>query len=261
MKVQCEIERRSSPKQGDSSTSSNSDSSTTARVAGSFVSHQNLARMLRTACSASLMPEFKLSADFSERQRERSRFSPSLSFGRHFSPPLPTARPAAVMMLIEPRDGQWVIPLTVRPNHLPDHPGQVCLPGGRVEAGESICAAAEREFCEELGVVNFPGRTLGQLQSIYVYNSDFTMTPCVAIADRPQLYRPNPDEVAQLVYLPVADLLNRNRRVIKAHQRGSVTWTALGIEACGVHVWGATAIVLAELAAILSTSSYVSKTA
>ncbi len=169
----------------------------------------------------------------------------------NFCPPLPTARPAAVMIMIEPRNGQWVIPLTVRPNHLPDHPGQVCLPGGRVEAGESTIQAAQREYCEELGVPAFPGKTLGQLQSIYVYNSDYYMTPCVAISDRPQTYLPNPDEVASLVYLPIADLLSRDQHVMKTHQRGQVTWTALGIEVGGVHVWGATAIVLGELAAVL----------
>ncbi len=224
---------------------------TTALIADEQFSAQQLMRRLRAACRASLSPEFARSNARQQRQAARARFSPSLSFGRHFCPPLPTARPAAVMMMIEPRDGQWVLPLTVRPNHLPDHPGQVCLPGGRVEAGESILEAAEREYCEELGVDIFPGQTLGHLQSIYVYNSDYLMTPCVAISHEAHKYNPSPDEVASLVYLPLADLLDSNCYVNKRHQRGSVYWHALGIEACGVHVWGATAIVLGELAAVL----------
>ena len=246
MNVKCETPRRPS-KPSDSSFDS-----VNARVADRLVSMRQLTRVLSAACKASLLPEFAQSIACGQRHAERSRFSPSLSFGRHFCPPLPTAKPAAVMMMIEPREGQWVIPLTVRPNHLPDHPGQVCLPGGRVEAGESLLEAAQREYCEELGVAEFPGRTLGQLQSIYVYNSDYRMTPCVAIGDRAQVYHPSADEVAALVYLPVSDLLDRDRHVLKDHRRGQVRWRALGIETSGIHVWGATAIVLGELAAVLS---------
>lgn len=248
MNVKCETQWRPAFQHADTTDSADS---VTALVADQTVSLRTLVRKLRTACNASSMPEFSLSRGYWQRHTERVRFSPSLSFGRHFCPPLPTARPAAVMMMIEPRDGQWVIPLTVRPNHLPDHPGQVCLPGGRTEAGESSIQAAQREYCEELGTLAFPGRTLGQLQSIYVYNSDYIMTPCVAVSDQAQEYHPNPDEVAALVYLPLADLLCPKHHVLKTHQRGQVSWTALGIDACGVHVWGATAIVLAELAAVL----------
>lgn len=255
MKAQCETLRRPPPKPTNSVTDTAFGASVTAQIADSHVSLIELNQLLEAACQASILPEFAQSSSYLQRHAERSRFSPSLSFGRHFCPPLPTARPAAVMIMIEPRDGQWVIPLTVRPNHLPDHPGQVCLPGGRVEAGESTLEAAEREYCEELGVAAFPGRTLGRLQSIYVYNSDYLMTPCVAVSDRAQTYLPNTDEVASLVFLPVADLLCRDLHVVKSHQRGLVTWTALGIEVEGVHVWGATAIVLGELAAVLGQNN------
>lgn len=252
MNAQCETLPRHAPNPANSVIDAANGPSVSAQIANSHVSLIELNQLLQAACEASILPEFAQSSGYLERHAERSRFSPSLSFGRHFCPPLPTARPAAVMIMIEPRDGQWVIPLTVRPNHLPDHPGQVCLPGGRVEAGESTIEAAEREYCEELGVAAFPGRTLGQLQSIYVYNSDYYMTPCVAVSDRAHPYLPNPDEVASLVYLPVADLLCRDLHVMKSHQRELITWTALGIEVAGVHVWGATAIVLGELAAVLS---------
>lgn len=211
-----------------------------------------LTKALQTACIATLSSDFARSAAFASRHAGRSRFSPSLSFGRHFCPPLPTARAAAVMILLEPRDGTWVVPLTVRPNHLPDHPGQVCLPGGRLEVGETPIEAAEREFCEELGCDNFPGRTLGQLQSIYVYNSDYYLTPCVAISRHANQYRPSPAEVESIVYLPLSHLLDTNHHVARSHCRGPVAWQALGIETGGVHVWGATAIVLGELAAVLA---------
>jgi 8-oxo-dGTP pyrophosphatase MutT (NUDIX family) len=190
-------------------------------------------------------------ATMAQRNENRRRFSPSLAYGRHFGPPLPTARPAAVMILIEQRQSGWAIPLTVRPHHLPDHPGQVCLPGGRLEPGEDVIQAAEREFCEELGLAEFPAETLGELQSIYVYNSNFYLTPCVAVIDRELDYQASPAEVESIVYLPLEHLWDLNRHVVLAHSRGTLSWSALGIESDGTHVWGATAIVLGELAAIL----------
>ncbi len=82
----------------------------------------------------------------------RSRFAPPLSYGRHFGPPAHDARPAAVMVFLYPRDGQWHLPLTVRPDTMLSHAGQISFPGGMVEAGEATRAAALRELEEELGV-------------------------------------------------------------------------------------------------------------
>ena len=191
-------------------------------------------------------------ASAAARHASRRRFSPSHSYGRHFCPPLPTARRAAVMVLFEYRSSGWSIPLTVRPHHLPNHPGQVCLPGGRLERGETVTAAAEREFCEELGVKKFPTRTLGQLQSIYVYNSDFYLTPCIAAIDHELHYQPDANEVESIVHLPIEHLLDYERHVVRSHSRGGVTWTALGIQFEDVHIWGATAIVLGEVAQIVA---------
>jgi len=185
------------------------------------------------------------------RHSGRCRFSPGLAYGRHFGPPLPSARQAAVMILLEPRQEGWTIPLTVRPQHLPDHAGQVCLPGGRLEVGETHAMAAAREFCEELGLDHFPANILGPLQGLYVFNSDFHLIPYLAVTRTALAYRPAPSEVAQVVHLPVAHLLNPAQAIQRKHVRGSVCWSALGIDVAGQHIWGATAMVLGELAELL----------
>ena len=84
--------------------------------------------------------------------RDGRRFAPELSYGRHFGPAPSTARPAAVIALLVRRAGRWHIPLTVRQAALGRHGGQISLPGGAVEPGESTAQAAERELAEELGV-------------------------------------------------------------------------------------------------------------
>ena len=75
-----------------------------------------------------------------------------LALGRHFGPPLPDARPAAVVALLHRRAGEWQLPLLLRPESLALHAGQIGLPGGTLEPGESSADAALRELEEELGV-------------------------------------------------------------------------------------------------------------
>src|SRR6478609_6500408 len=98
----------------------------------------------------------------------RARMSPQLSYGRHAGPALVTSRPAAVLLLLFRRRGRWMLPLTERPLSLPHHGGQISLPGGAVDVGESSCGAAMRELGEELGVVD-QVEVLGCLSDSYVF--------------------------------------------------------------------------------------------
>jgi hypothetical protein len=63
-------------------------------------------------------------------------------------PPGRKLRPAAVLI---PVLGAEVI-LTKRASHLKHHPGQIALPGGKVDAGDADAAAALREAREEIGL-------------------------------------------------------------------------------------------------------------
>ncbi len=186
------------------------------------------------------------------RQRARATYSPGLAYGRHFGPPAPSARPAAVLVMLERRSGQWVIPVTVRPDHLPDHPGQISLPGGRLEAGESFQQAAEREFHEELGCRVKPEQLLGELSPLYVYHSDYFVRPFVAISPTPNKYQPCPREVSRILYLPLASLCSSSPVATREFTRGLAAWSAPVIHSGDAIIWGATAIILAELIPLLS---------
>lgn len=187
-------------------------------------------------------------------RRAQRELEPALCYGRHFGPPTRRARQAAVTILLYPHAGQWHLPLTVRPGTLPSHAGQISLPGGALERGESAAQAAARELKEELGVAPRDVTQLGQLSPIYVFVSEYLVMPFLAVAEARPRFRPSVDEVSELLELPLGQLLD------PAH-RGRHTRRQRGIELsvphfrCGRHhVWGATAMILSELAELVRLS-------
>jgi 8-oxo-dGTP pyrophosphatase MutT (NUDIX family) len=181
-----------------------------------------------------------------------ARMSPELSYGRHAGPAPHTARHAAVVLLLFRRNGKWHLPLTERPDTLTRHAGQISLPGGVVDAGESSTEAALRELDEELGF-NAPVEVLGQLTDCYVFASDFLVTPWVAAAAREfePVWRPHDREVKDVVELPI-DLLLDDKAIGKLTvERGPRVFKAPCHHVGTKRVWGATSIILNELAGIL----------
>lgn len=185
-----------------------------------------------------------------EAQRE---LEPALCYGRHFGPPTRRARQAAVVALLYPRAGEWHLPLTVRPGTLPSHAGQISLPGGALNAGESPSQAALRELQEELGVSAPQVTLLGELSPLYVFVSEYSVTPCVAAVNARPDFQPSADEVHELLEVPLALFLE------PAH-RGRHTRRVRGIELSVPHflwgrhrIWGATAMMLSELAGLVRT--------
>lgn len=184
-------------------------------------------------------------------RRAVSSFAPELSYGRHQGPAPSSARPAAVLLLLYPHQGEWHVPLMVRPETMVDHAGQVSLPGGVIEPGESSAACALREWEEELGAPREGIELLGALTPLLVFISNFHVTCWVAtMATRPVMC-PNPAEVAEVIELPLAVLLDRAAHATHTIKRRSLEFRAPHL-AYGQHkIWGATHILLGELACLL----------
>jgi 8-oxo-dGTP pyrophosphatase MutT (NUDIX family) len=169
--------------------------------------------------------------------------------------PTATARPAAVLVLLYPGDGgEARIVLTERPGYDGHHGGEVSFPGGKAEPGDADAeATALREAGEEIGLdpVAAAVRTLGRLDEVFIPVSDFRITPVLAVAGRVPVLRADPAEVARILtppidaFLPDADI-EMVERVIR-------DWPIRygGFRVDGLHVWGATARILAQLGAIL----------
>jgi len=160
------------------------------------------------------------------------------------------ARRASSLMLLYPGSDGPAMALTLRRDDLPQHPGQVSLPGGAIDAGEDVETAALRETHEEIGVPAESIRVIGPLSSLWVIVSNFLVQPFVGIVDERPDFALAEHEVAALVEAPVPDIYDAQR--VEWHQivvDGIVIrYPALVLD--GHAVWGATAMMLAEFACL-----------
>jgi 8-oxo-dGTP pyrophosphatase MutT (NUDIX family) len=153
-------------------------------------------------------------------------------------------------VLLYPRDNEWHLPLVVRTNHSTHHAGQVALPGGAHDLDESLAVTALRELHEEIGVPPTSVELLGRLSSFYVPVSGFQVHPWLGWTPTTPSFHPNPAEVQELLETPVRPILNLSTLACESReirgQKSEVPYFNVGEH----KVWGATCIVLGELAAL-----------
>ena len=160
-------------------------------------------------------------------------------------------RHAACLLLLFPRDDRAHLVLTLRAETLGRHGGQVSLPGGAIEPGESFEQAALREAQEEIGLAPSGVQILGALTPLDVPVSGFRLHPIVAAAaDRPALHASDA-EVARILEVPVEQLIDPARLVWRTSKRDDRDVAVPTFVVDGADIWGATAMVLAEFLALL----------
>ncbi len=154
---------------------------------------------------------------------------------------------AGVLVLIYPREDGFYLVLTRRTSQVAHHQAQISFPGGQMDEQESAVQTALREAAEELNIVPAEVRVLGQLTPLYVPPSNYCIYPVVAVAERRPDFRPSHHEVAEVIEIPLDHLLD-----LKNIKRE--TWPIRGLDVTVPFylfrehkVWGATAMVMAEL--------------
>ncbi len=161
------------------------------------------------------------------------------------------ARRAAVLALLYPLGGTTAVVLTQRHADLRAHSGQISFPGGSIEEGETPVEAALREGWEEVGVPADAPEVLGTLTDLYIPPSDFTVTPVIASINKRLAFRAQEEEVDAIIEVPLPALLDPGSRTsaLRTFGRREIEIPYFAFD--GYEIWGATAMMLAELLAVV----------
>lgn len=170
-------------------------------------------------------------------------------------------RHAAGLLLVFPVENRPHLVLTVRAGTLGRHGGQVSLPGGVVEPGETFEQAAIREAHEEISLAPDLVRLLGALTPLDIPVSGFRLHPIVGVAAERPATHPADGEVARILEVPLAELADPSRLVESERERDGRLLQIPAFRVANEEIWGATAMVLAEFLTLLGWRGASSKPA
>ena len=155
------------------------------------------------------------------------------------------AKPAAVLLLLFPNNKKICFYLTKRTEKLKYHKGQISLPGGSNEKGESLLETALRETEEEIGVNKNEISILGQITPLFIPVTGFLMTPFIGFTSKEPIIKLDSIEVEELFSVNILDLINNDKLITHRQLNGrDVTIPYFNLN--NKQVWGATSMVLSE---------------
>lgn len=160
------------------------------------------------------------------------------------------ARHAAGLLLLFPVADRPHIVATLRADTLGRHGGQVSLPGGVVEPGESVEQAALRESHEEVGLGADAVRSLARLTPVDIPVSGFRLYPVIGVVDERPVLTPADGEVARILEIPV-EMLFPGTIAWRSIKRDGRTLDFPAFLVDSAEIWGATAMILAEFLVLL----------
>ena len=142
--------------------------------------------------------------------------------GVHPCPPVNSA----ILALIVPFENELALPLIKRVNRGKYHGGQIAFPGGKMEKEDAdALQTALRECHEEIGVPEEKVSILGVLSDIYIPLSNFNITPIVGKTTH--------------------SFVRHDHKII-----------APGYKIGENFIWGATAMIIAELEQLMKTNTF-----
>lgn len=169
-------------------------------------------------------------------------------------------RKSAVLILLYPLEDKAMTVLIERPLYEGIHSGQVAFPGGKFDEGDGeLVNTALREAFEEIGVASNEISILGQLTEVYITPSNFMVTPFIGYMKTVPVFIPNLREVNKVITIDLELLNDISIRGIKTitHSSGFKFKTPY-YDVEGLTVWGATAMIISELNAVVEESLIIS---
>ena len=155
-------------------------------------------------------------------------------------------RPAAVLVPVIDRPEPTVL-LTQRAQHLPNHPGQISFPGGKIEQTDADpLAAALREAHEEIGLDRRAVTPIGYLD-LYMTTLGYRIVPLIARVTPGFALTLNTAEVDATFEVPLSFVMDQAN--VQRHSRdwNGMTRHYYAITFGERYIWGVTAGILRNL--------------
>lgn len=166
--------------------------------------------------------------------------------------PIRPPRLGGVMVLLYPDEQGIHIPLMKRPEYDGAHSGQVSFPGGKLENVDTdLIDTALRETHEEIGVPKEQIEVIGNLSELFIIASNFKVLPTVGVIREKPNFIPDPIEVADVLPMAINALNDYSIRSVKEMRFPPYTIFSPYFDVRGEVVWGATAMMLSELAELV----------
>ncbi len=165
-------------------------------------------------------------------------------------------RLGSVLILFYPEAGKIRTVLMKRPDYEGIHSGQISFPGGKYEEQDGdLAATALRETREETGADCSSVEILGKLTELYIPPSNFHVHPFVGCTPCTPVFSPDPAEVAELIPVDLEELMQKGieRTMLRFNKTLNRELETPYLEIQGRVVWGATAMMIAELREIISS--------
>lgn len=175
---------------------------------------------------------------------------------KFISPDIYNPKKSAVLILLFPDHTHIKTVFIERPVYEGVHSGQVAFPGGKFEESDTdLKQTALRETFEEIGVSPDKITIIGQLTDLYINPSNFLVSPFIGYLNEPPDFIIDPREVQKIV---TYDLFDLNNDTIRSEKEitfsGGFTLKTPYYDIEGLTVWGATAMMISELNALVEES-------
>jgi 8-oxo-dGTP pyrophosphatase MutT (NUDIX family) len=159
--------------------------------------------------------------------------------------------PASVLIPIFEKDNKSHIIFTKRTDKVSHHKGQISFPGGKFEnTDKDLEFTALRETYEEIGVKPNHIKVIGKINNM-VTNTNFIVSPYVGVIPYPYDFLVNPDEISELIFVPVKHLLDKNYFRIQQREINGHLFDIYYYDYLNYTIWGVTGKILFDFLSLI----------
>ncbi len=160
----------------------------------------------------------------------------------------------SVLIILFPEKKDLSVILIKRADYSGPHSNQVSFPGGKMEEKDKEPVhTALREAYEETGIPHQKIEVLGRLTPLYIPVSNFTVNPFVGFVDHKPAFSPDPREVQYIITVSLSELLKEETVCKNKIELPGLKTDAPGYKIKREHVWGATAMIMAEFLDVIGS--------